>query len=200
MGELQEYDRMSIIEMREKIVGQLKLNFAHDNLDDTELENLLEQAHSATSKLQLIAVVQNLPHLEENPTERLPESSIKLNHGRIQEQDNMVAILSGNERKGVWRPARRTNLTAVLGGIDLDYTEAEFPPGTTDITIFAFFGGVELKVPEDLNVEVQAVPILGGIENHAKGGDEGGPLLRIKAIAVFGGVEIKTDKKKKRRK
>ena len=171
MGDLQEYDRMPIVEMREKIVGQLKLNFAHDNLDESEFENLLEQAHSATSKLQLIAVVQNLPYIEENPTETPPETSIKLNQGRIQEQDTMVAILGGNERKGIWRPARRTNMAAVLGGIDLDYTEAEFPPGVTEITAFAFFGGIELKVPDDLNVEVQAVPILGGVDNQARGGE-----------------------------
>lgn len=200
MGDLQEYERVPLIEMRERIVTQLKLNYAHDNLDEAEFERLLDEAHAATSKKALIEVVQGLPNLEEKGQEPKPSNSpVALNEGRVQEQDTLVAILGGNERKGIWRPARRTNMLAVLGGIELDYSEAEFPPGVSEITIFTVMGGVELKVPEELNVEVQAIPILGGVENQARSGEPNSPTLRIKAVAVFGGVEIKTSKKGKQK-
>lgn len=196
MGDLQEYERVPLIEMRERIVTQLKLNYAHDNLDDVEFEKRVEAAHAATSKRELIEVIRDLPKFEEQSPEEDDRSPIRINRGRVQETDTMAAILGGTERKGVWRPARRSNIIAVMGGVDLDFSEAELPPGETVVSIFAVMGGCDIYVPEELNVEVQGIPILGGIENHAKGGSGGtGPLLRIKAFVLMGGVDIKVKRR-----
>jgi len=195
MGDLQEYERVPLIEMRERIINQLKLNFAHDNLNEAEFERRVESAHAATSKLELVEVVRGLPRYDESTGIPAERNSVVINHGRVEESDTMVAIFSGVDRKGVWRPARRTTMVAIMGGLELDYTEAEFPPGVTEIKIFACMGGCELTVPPDLTVEVKGIPIFGGIDNGSKG-TGGDPTLRITAVAVMGGVEIKTSSRK----
>ncbi len=79
-----------------------------------------------------------------------------------------------------------------MGGVELDFTEAELPPGLTELNIFAVMGGCDIKVPAGLDVEVTGVPILGGVENNSRGNTgSGGPLLRIRAFVVMGGVEVK---------
>ena len=195
MGDLQEYERVPLIEMRERIISQLKLNFAHDNLNEAEFERRVEIAHAATSKLELVEVVSGLPRYDESSGIPAERNSVVTNQGRVEESDTMVAIFSGVDRKGVWRPARHTTMVAIMGGLELDYTEAEFPPGVTEIKIFACMGGCELTVPPDLTVEVKAIPIFGGVDNRSKG-TGADPTLRITAVAVMGGVEIKTSSRK----
>ena len=204
MGDLQEYERTPLNEVREKIIAQLKLNFAHDNINDVEFEHRVEAVHAATSKMELIQIVRDLPKFQDEQSSAADTSPVRINRGRVQETDTMVAILGGTERKGVWRPARKTTMFAFMGGMELDFTEAELPPGVTEISVFAMMGGCDIRVPPGLHVEVRGIPILGGIENNSRGvGDNPGePVLRIKAVVFMGGVEINVyeDNKKKKRK
>ena len=61
-----------------------------------------------------------------------------------------------------------------------------------DVT--AAFGGVDLYVPRHWKVEVTGLPLFGGWGNktQAFAKDEGAPVLRIKCLAMFGGVEVKS--------
>lgn len=192
MGDLQEYDRVPLVEMREQIMTQLKLNYAHDNIDETEFERRIEVVHAAVSKLQLLEIVRDLPKFDDETQKPEETSLVKINRGRVQETDTMVAILSGSDRKGVWRPAKKTNAITLMGGLELDFREAEMPPGETEISLVAIMGGCDIIVPPDLNVEVRSLPILGGVDNHARGNSGlDGPTLRINAFVLMGGVDIK---------
>ena len=87
-----------------------------------------------------------------------------------------------------------------MGGIDLDFSEAVLPPGVTDVEFLCFMGGLDIIVPEGINVEVKGLPIMAGIDKKVS--DEhypGRPTLRIHGIAVMAGVDIKYPKRKKRR-
>jgi hypothetical protein len=194
MFDLEEYGRVPINQVREKVVEQLKLNFAHDNIDDKELEERLEQADRATSKKQLLAVVEDLPALDDASagSGAAQVAGVAINRGKVPETATLVSILSGTERKGRWLPARYTNGIAFMGGMELDFRYAEFPPGVTEINFFCLMGGAELTVPPGLNVEVHGIPILGGIENKADSRpNPAAPTLRIKALVIMGGLEIK---------
>ena len=193
MFELQEYGRVPIHQVREKIVEQLKLNFAHDNIDEKELESRLDRANSAASKKELIALVDDLAFFEEGlDGEAAPsESGVTLNRGEVEDAATIVAILSGSNRTGVWRPARYSNAIVFMGGIDLDFTQAEMPPGVTELNVFCLMGGLDIKVPPGLRVEVRGIPILGGIENKARNViKEGGPVLVIRGVVIMGGIEV----------
>jgi len=83
-------------------------------------------------------------------------------------------------------------LTAIMGGCEIDLRQASIKSGEATIEIFAFWGGVEIKVPEDWGVDVQAIPLLGGIDDKSrppKGGSK--KKLIITGYAIMGGAEIR---------
>lgn len=192
MNELEEYGRTPIAEVREIVIERLKLNFAHANISDTELETRLEKVHEAVSKQELFALVSDLPDMREEGDVSPASGAIAINRGPVDPERAMFSFLSATTRKGVWRPARKNNAVAVMGGIDLDFTHAEMPEGVTELNTFMLMGGLDIKVPKGLNVEVSVFPIMGGVDNKTSGVPaKGGPTLRIKGLAIMGGIDIK---------
>jgi hypothetical protein len=203
MRELQEFDKTPLTQVREFVVDQLKLNFAHDNLEVEEFEIRLEKANQSASKQEMLELVSDLPRMKETESKEVAEyqGSVAINTGRVKETANMVAILGGSSKKGVWKPARSTRVLAVLGGTELDYTEAIMPPGTTDINVACFMGGVDIAVPPGVNVVIDVIPILGGADDSTDQDEYAdGPTLRVRGVVLFGGVEVKTKYPKKKRK
>jgi predicted membrane protein len=90
---------------------------------------------------------------------------------------------------------RGGDATAVMGAIELDLRASKIagPPAVLDV--FALWGGIEITVPTDWKVDIQVVPILGGVENKARSvaPATGGPeqILTVRGTALMGGVEIK---------
>jgi predicted membrane protein len=58
------------------------------------------------------------------------------------------------------------------------------------IQVTAIFGGIDILVPQNVNVKVNPTCIFGGISNKTKALD-GAPTLYISGICMFGGVDIK---------
>ena len=169
---------------------------------EADFEDRLVKANEAATKQELLVLVADLPQLrdENGQTKALAPSSVALNTGQVQDTGTMFNVLGGTSRKGVWRPARNTQAVSVLGGIDLDYTEAEMPPGVTDLNVFCILGGVDIKVPPGLNVEVHGLPILGGVDDNTEPtGSPDDPVLRIRAVTILGGLNVKTTKPKRKK-
>jgi predicted membrane protein len=102
------------------------------------------------------------------------------------------AILGGIEQSNSSKRFSGGSVSAVLGGHDLDLREADMPDhGEAVLDIFAFMGGVEIKVPREWTVVVDASAFLGGFENKTSPHQHGLKTLRITGSAVMGGVEIK---------
>ena len=57
------------------------------------------------------------------------------------------------------RTFRGADLTAVMGGCEIDLRQASIAPGTEAvIDVFAFWGGIDIKVPEDWTVVIRVDP------------------------------------------
>ena len=195
MNELQEYERIPLVEVRYRVIEQLKLNFAHDNLEEKEFEAKLEQANAATSKNQLIEIIADLPVFKDDG-KLVDPGNVKVNSGRVPETGTLFAVLGSSGRKGMWRPARSTNAITFMGGVEIDYSEAEMPPGVTELNVFCIMGGIDIVVPEGMGVEVHALPIMGGVENRADGiVSDSAPVLKVRGFVLMGGIEIKVKKK-----
>ena len=80
-------------------------------------------------------------------------------------------------------------LSAVFGGIKCDLKNSIIEKDCA-IQISAIFGGVEIYVPENINVKVSSNSIFGGISNKAESGKDA-PTIYISGTCMFGGVEIK---------
>jgi hypothetical protein len=84
---------------------------------------------------------------------------------------------------------RRDLAVAILGGGELDLTHAE-PADGAQLTAIAFLGGIDVKVPEGARVSMSGLSLLGGRDVKVEAGD--GPAIRIRAVAVLGGVSVAT--------
>lgn len=190
-------DNILIKKQREIAIKKLEHNFAHGNLEVEEFESRLDLALNTTLSQDLTRITADLESIPVNPDN---SSDIIINTGRVRSEELFLSILSGVERKGVWKPARKNKLFAFMGGMDLDFSEAVFPSGVTKIEFLCLMGGVDIIVPKGINVEVKGLPIMGGIDKKVS--DEhypGSPTLKISGIVLMGGVDIKHPKRKKRR-
>jgi predicted membrane protein len=107
-----------------------------------------------------------------------------------------VTVFSGMERQIVSENFRGGKLSAVFGGMEIDFSRAKLSPGRNDLEIAAVFGGVTLIVPDDWNITIEITPVLGGFTDSRKliPGRTVDPSkqLVIKGAVVFGGGEIKS--------
>lgn len=106
-------------------------------------------------------------------------------------RDEVSAILSGSEQRNGSSNFQSGRLTAVLGGVVYDLRKATIKKEAT-IDVFTFWGGIEIIVPESVEVQCSALNILGGIEDKTtRPGKSDAPVLRIVGNVVMAGVEIK---------
>jgi hypothetical protein len=101
------------------------------------------------------------------------------------------AVMSGNERRGIASTFRGGDLAAFMGGVTLDLRQAKMTPEGAVVDAFAFWGGIEIKVPESWQVRGEVIPLMGGFEDKTrpKAGTVEGTLV-IRGFAIMGGVEV----------
>jgi predicted membrane protein len=111
---------------------------------------------------------------------------------------NEFAFLGGGERKIRTPDFRGGEVTAIMGGFEIDLRGAGIVGDEAVLEVFTLWGGVEIRVPEDWIVQIQATPILGGISETVTGptvpaAPASGPRKRlvIRGTAIMGGVEVK---------
>jgi hypothetical protein len=99
---------------------------------------------------------------------------------------------SGIERKVSTQDFRGGDATAIMGGAEIDLRQAKMPGGRAVVDVTVMWGGVELFVPGDWTVTVEALPLMAGIEDatRAPAGEVRGNLV-VKGVVLMGGVEIK---------
>jgi predicted membrane protein len=102
------------------------------------------------------------------------------------------AIWSGIERRVASPAFRRADLTAVMGGIDLDLRQAGTDQGEAVIEVFVLWGGIEIKVPPDWAVSNDVSVIMGGAEDKSSGTQQARNRLIVKGVVIMGGVDITT--------
>ena len=133
---------------------------------------------------------------------------------REMEIQRILSVFGSNTRGGYWEPPERLEVLALFGGAKLDFRDANLYSGETIVNCFAMFGGIEIIVPADIEVDANGTGLFGGFEHKAlkqrrRGlfgrrssrdeehepfdDDEEPPILKIRGFALFGGVEIKTE-------
>ncbi len=103
-----------------------------------------------------------------------------------------IAMLSGVKRKITSKDFRGGELTAFMGGCEIDLREAEMKESEATLDVVAVWGGIEIRVPMGWSVSVKATPIMGGVEDGTYPSKDGTTKrLVITGNIVMGGVEIK---------
>jgi hypothetical protein len=108
------------------------------------------------------------------------------------ERLSTLAVWSAADRKVLSQEFRGGDVTAVMGGADIDLRGARAVPEGAVLEILAVWGGVDLKVPEHWRVVNQATVVMGAIEDKTKLPPvESTQTLIIRGFVMMGGVEIK---------
>jgi len=186
---------------RERVASVLREAAAEGRLDLSELDERLGAVYAARTYAELEPVTRDLPGI--TPVDRpLPVSGTAV--GGAPTSSTAVAIMGGFQRRGPWIAPRRFTAFAFWGGGEIDLREARYAEGEVTIRAFAIMGGIQVTVPEDAEVHVSGVGIMGGFDHRASGaGQVGGPRIIVKGFAFWGGVDVQrraSDAEEKRRK
>ena len=104
---------------------------------------------------------------------------------------NGFALMSGVVRTCNSQSFRGGEFTAIMGGCEIDLRQASIQDGDPVIQVLAFWGGIEIKVPEDWSIRSSVIPLLGGFEDKTRPPMDGSAkTLYIRGFAVMGGVEV----------
>ena len=102
-----------------------------------------------------------------------------------------AVLFSGSKKTYSSNSFQGGRISAMFGGTELDLRQTQ-PVEGASIDLFVMFGGAELRIPANWNLEIAATPIFGGISDERdKGVEKNGPTIKIKGTVIFGGIEIK---------
>ncbi len=164
---------------RHAVVARLTEQVGDGRLTLAEFDDRARQAYAATSGNELIAVTSDLP------AQPAPAGA------RRRARRWVVALLGGSTITGRWRLSGTLTSISVMGGSTLDLRGVELDGAEVTITSIAMMGGDEIYVPDGVEVEVTGFALMGGNDEHGQADPQpGAPLVRIRAFALMGGVNV----------
>jgi hypothetical protein len=186
---------------RDQVATLLSTAYAEGRLSREEHDERIDQLMAAKTFDDLLPITRDLVIVGPPAPVATPQSSSRFaidTTGQNAESDKMIAIFGGVTRKGRWRVRKNTHALALFGGMDLDLRDAIFEAPVVEISGFWCFGGLDIKVPEGIEIQDQTAGIFGGTDVRDVGDPSpGAPTLVIKGVSLFGGVSIKGPKKRR---
>lgn len=117
-------------------------------------------------------------------------AEIKNLSGKIDDAE-ISAVFSGQNVDMKGEKFTGKKISAVFGGLKLDLREAIIKEDVV-IDANAVFGGIDILVPENVNVKVKSSAVFGGVKSkREKAANEKDPTIFVNGSALFGGIEIK---------
>jgi len=184
---------------REQAAEVLREAAAQGRISLDELDERLESAYAAKTYADLAAVTHDLPQSGRMPVPPVQGATQISRVGGTPGAKFSVAIMSGARRMGRWVVPRTYVSVAVMGGVELDLREAQFSEPVVTLHAYTVMGGIQITVPEDVDVDVSGLAFMGGFDHNASGpGVPGAPQVRVLGFALMGGVEVRRKPVKKR--
>jgi len=181
---------VAVRDRREAVIQRLSDSFATDLIDVDEFETRLASAHSAHTIAELDALLVGPAPLPTSGTALVP---LSVHAGLAVPPESIRAIFGNVERSGAWAVPAALSVRAAFGNVVLDFREARFTAGVTELDARATFGNLEILVPPHLAVDCQGGSLFGNVESRgvtASVPDPERPYLRVRGRAVFGNIEI----------
>ena len=164
--------------------------YATGDIDAARLDAGVAGVLAARTDAELAEVVRSLPQpvVLTSPERRLTKP---------------LEIHSGIGRlrlMGRWQVARETHISADLGSVRLDLTEAEFDDHVVDLHVYTGCGSITIIVPA--GVDVQVIRHRGGVDSRLEPPVPGLPLIRLDVTTNIGRVHLRhpghRDRKRRR--
>jgi predicted membrane protein len=101
-----------------------------------------------------------------------------------------MAVLGSSVRGTNSQDFRGGEATAVFGSCEIDLRQASIGSNEVVFDCLAVWAGIEIKIPPDWTVIIQAAPILGSIEDKTMRPAVSNKHLVLRGLAFMGSVEI----------
>ena len=183
-----------IEQVRQEVIDILIYNYSHGVISSEAFERRLDQAMASNDHQTISELVTDLEQLITPEFSAQKERQLNINYaaGNHDETDTIVNILGGSNRSGQWTVPKEIRVLTILGGADIDFSDAIFTTPNVTIKILCLFGGDNIYVPENVNVVSKAFCILGGIDNTAPSiSSRQAPTITVEGLVLFGGLDIK---------
>ncbi|HZK01216.1 MAG TPA: DUF5668 domain-containing protein [Tissierellaceae bacterium] len=156
--------------------GKTHSNYRNDSYDDND--NMDSNQEYDSTK-------------ENNVNHKKEKKKWTTNNLSFEDTINHFIILSGLESNNQSQDFKGGRLSTILGSIELDLRGAKLYENEVYLETNAFLGGIEVHVPDHWRVEVSGTPLLGGMSNNTRpNSDPDAPILRVRYLAILGGIEI----------
>ncbi|MFF1353598.1 DUF1707 domain-containing protein [Streptomyces sp. NPDC058297] len=186
---------------RDRVAEVLRDALAEGRLDMEEFDERLEAAYKARTYGELAPLTRDLPGAgaaaPATPVsfvkEPRPEGAVDwpARIGGEASSTWAAALFGGFGRKGRWTVGEKFTAFAMFGGGDIDLREVRFASRDVVINCFTIMGGIQVKVPPELDVTVKGFGFMGGVDDRASGGGTpGSPRVIIRGFALMGGVGV----------
>jgi hypothetical protein len=139
---------------RERAADQLRHAAGEGRLTVDELDDRLTRCYAARAVPELAKLTVDVVVSGHGPAPGLARAPVAAVNPGPGGTGTLIAIMGGNDRSGRWRVAARLNVINVMGGSDIDLTQAEFAAPVTTITVFSLMGGSDIRVPDGVDVQV----------------------------------------------
>jgi hypothetical protein len=110
----------------------------------------------------------------------------------------VMTVLGGTKRIIASNDLKRAEVSAILGGVDLDFSRSSMAPTlngeapVATVHIYSMWGGIEMRVPEGWRVEPQMATLLSGYEDTTRpSSDPRAPRLVLRGSTLMSGIEVK---------
>ena len=140
----------------------------------------------------LILVIIGLSIILKGNKDSKTDVAIKKINSNDNEKTSVCSTFSSQNIKLNKEKINNLELNAIFGGIEYDLRNGVIK-GDIVINVTAIFGGIDIIVPDDVNVKIKSTSIFGGASNKKQLMDdkEKKHTIYINASCVFGGVDIK---------
>lgn len=181
---------------REAIVERLSAACAEGRLPLGEFGERSARAVVARTRTDLASLVADLPPHREAGQTLSPAALVarggvaRRDAGDVDERH--FSLLGAVARRGRWKVKPRTRVRSLIGGIDIDLSDALISDHDVTLAVTAIIGRVEVVAPKGVRVEVRASSPIGGRNIDVDDTGPGTPVIRVRAFSFLGGVEVRT--------
>ena len=179
-----------ITSLRDAVITQLGNAWAEETIDEVEFERRVSVAVTARDAWELERVVADLPR-------RAPAAPIAAATAVAPYQQpamlRRVVLSSVDERVHDLMPPL-VEYGVRVGSMKLDFRDAVFNDGVTEISVDVLLGNVEFTMPPDVTVEMRVDGLLSSVDykNRSRLAQPAHRIVRITGKCVLGTVEVFT--------
>jgi hypothetical protein len=176
---------------REAVVAQLNEACGEGRLTLAEFSERVQQVYEMRTHGELQRVVSDLPATTAQPETTTVARSAATDQPEARTQWH-ISPIGGLRRSGQWRMPAKTVSVTLLGGVNMDLGEVELDAPEVTLTKVSLIGGVSVRVPPGVRLEVSGFSLLGGHSLDIDDAPPGSPTVRIRHFGIIGGVSARS--------